>query len=402
MMNRIFSIGVLFIFLSASPLLGQQRAELEQDKKKVEEEIVFTSKLLENVRKSKNVSMNELSILNNQIGKREELVTAMNNEIYYLDRKITVYQDSIKILTRELKTLKEDYARMIFSAYKNSNLYNRIMFIFAADDFNQAYQRVKYFQYYNLFRKKQAELIVKTKGDITARTEKLTVTREEKKELLARVEDEKYLMVREKNEKDAALDKLSGEEKQLKRSLAQKEEAAKKLQKAIEKIIAEEIRKASERNRASGTFNLTPEEQMLSDNFEKNMGKLPWPLERGIISETYGEHQHPVLKRVKVKNNGIALLTDSGMEARAVFAGKVTRVVSVPNNNNVVIIRHGEYLTVYSNLDKVYVRQGDQVITKQPIGIVFTDPDESRTELQFQVWKSKTLLNPTTWLSRYK
>jgi septal ring factor EnvC (AmiA/AmiB activator) len=400
-MIRSIITGLAF-FLFIAGAYSQDKATLEENKKKVEDEIKYTSRLLERVRKSKSSSVNEISILNNQIGKREELIATLNSEIYFINVQIEKNEDSIRILSKELELLKEDYARMIFSAFKNSNLYNRIMFVFAAEDFNQAYQRVKYFQYYNTFRKNQATLINNTKEEIANKTIELNRGREEKKELLAQVEDEKYNMLREKDEKDNTLAVLKSREKELKKTLTEKEKAARKLQKAIEEIIAEELRKAAELNRAEGTFSLTPEEMLLSDNFASNMGKLPWPLEKGIISETFGEHRHPVLPKVKVKNNGIILLTDQGSDARAVFSGKVTRVISVPNNNNVVIIRHGEYLTVYSNLDQVYVKQGDEVEIKQAIGKVFTNPDESKTELEFQVWKSKTLLNPTNWLAKIK
>jgi septal ring factor EnvC (AmiA/AmiB activator) len=195
---------------------------------------------------------------------------------------------------------------------------------------------------------------------------------------------------------------LSKKEKDLQASLKEKEAAAKKLQKEIERIIAEEIRKASERENTEqvGGFSLTSEEVALSGDFSNNMGKLPWPVDWGVVSSTFGEHPHPVLTKVKVKNNGIDILTKQGAQARSVFNGTVTRVLSVPNNNNVVIIRHGEYLTVYSNLDQVVVKQGEQVKTGQVIGTVFTNPDEARTEIHFEVWQSKTLLDPGEWLRK--
>jgi septal ring factor EnvC (AmiA/AmiB activator) len=399
-MKGSFITGLMIMILLQGTSLAQDRAALEMDKELVEDQIKYTNKLLERVRESRSTSMNELSILDNRIGKREELIATLNSEIFLLELQMDNYQDSIRILSRELEILKEDYARMVFSAYKNSNIYNRIMFIFAAEDFNQAYQRVKYYQYYNSFRKNQAALISRTRTEIADKSLELSQNRDEKNKLLSQVEDERYSMLREKEEKDQAVRKLRDRESELKKTLADKERARQKLQSAIEEIIAEELRKAEELNRAKGTFSLTPEEMLLSDNFASNMGKLPWPLEKGIISETFGEHRHPVLSKVKVKNNGIVILTEEGTEARAVFSGKVTRVLSVPNNNNVVIVRHGEYLTVYSNLDKVYVKQGDVVETKQPIGLVFTNPDESKTELHFQVWKSKTLLNPANWLTK--
>ena len=205
------------------------------------------------------------------------------------------------------------------------------------------------------------------------------------------------------------MQKLSRKERNLQKTLREKEAAAKKLQKAIQDIIAEEIRLANERAAKAGKetvgkdeMALTPEEMALSSNFLDNKGKLPWPVEKGIISGTFGEHPHPVLSHVKVKNNGIDLLTSKGEDARAVFNGEVTRVMSVPSNNNVVIIRHGQFLTVYSNLDKVFVKKGDMVTTKQKIGTIYTSPSDSKTELHFEVWQAKSLLNPQDWLAGAK
>ncbi len=400
-MKRLHPIILTLLFcLSFTALYPQTKEDLEADKKRVEEEIRYTNKLLQATRKSREASLNELAILKNKVSKREELIAAMNREIYFIDLQVGKNGDSIRILQEELDELKEEYAKMIYFAYKNRNLYNRIMFIFASEDFNQAYQRLKYFQYYNAFREKQAEMIRETREEVEQKSEELRALKKEKEELLTSLEREREQLVSERQEKNNTVGQLSRKEKELQQTLQEKEEAAQRLQAAIEKIIAEELRKAEEMNREKGTFSLTAEEMALSDNFESNKGKLPWPLERGIVSSTFGEHAHPVVKRVKIKNNGINIITDEGNEARAIFGGTVTRVLSVPNYNNVVIIRHGEYLTVYSNLDDVYVRQGENVETLQPLGKVFTNPDESKTELHFQVWKSKTLMNPADWLTK--
>ncbi len=394
----------LFIFIliiQVNPLLAQQdRASLEQDKKKAEDGIRYTNKLLDQTRKSKKANMSEVVILADMIGKRQELITAINSEIHFLNVQISFTEDSIRELNTELTELRDEYARIIYFAYKNRDLYNRFMFIFAADDFNQAYQRLKYFQQYQVYRKKQAELIRQTQEKLHQKSESLSQRKAEKEQLAGTVENEKNKLFAEKEDKDRIVQKLVKTEKDLKKELKQKEKAIRDLQKAIQKIIAAEI--AARAKSVAGKpseLALTPEELELSGNFMSNKGKLPWPMERGIVSSTFGEHPHPVLKRVKVRNNGINILTNEGGEARAVFKGKVTRVMSVPNNNNVVIIRHGEYLTVYSNLDRVYVREGDAVDTKDKIGVVFTSPDESRTELHFEVWKAKTLLNPASWLA---
>jgi len=403
---RLNFLILLFTLVTIPILLSGQdkRLQLEQDKKKIENEIEYTNKLLDQTKASKQTSMNQLVILADKISKREELITTINSEIYFINMEIEDTHDSITILTENLSKLKDEYARMIYFAYKNKNLYNRLMFIFASEDFNQAYQRLKYFQQYNSYRKIQAELIVETQSHLHDKTEKLAGIKSEKENLLVQQQNEKDRLTDEKSQKNNTVQQLNKTEKNLKKSLREKERAAEELQSTIEKIITEEIRRANERATATTDktkgMALTPEELLVSDNFMNNQGKLPWPVLRGVISGTFGEHPHPVLNRVKVKNNGIDLLTDQDAEARAVFEGEVTRVMSVPNNNNVIIIRHGEYLTVYSNLDKVYVRPGDQVQTKQSIGTVFTNPDEAKTEMHFEVWKAKTLMNPADWLAK--
>ena len=188
--------------------------------------------------------------------------------------------------------------------------------------------------------------------------------------------------------------------------MRESEKAAKRLQKAIEDLIAEELRKARETAKKTGTkptpenaFGLTPSEMKLSNSFAGNKGILPWPTERGVISETFGEHSHPVLKGIKTKNNGVDISTTQGATARAVFDGVVTSTMTLPNYNNVVIIRHGEFLTVYSNLREIYVKKGDKVTTKQKIGIIETD-ESGKTKLHFELWKGKILQNPEAWIAK--
>jgi murein hydrolase activator len=401
-------ITFFLIVLSLAGVYAQKdRTKLEQDKKKVEEEIEYTNQLLDQTRQNKQNSLNEVVILNKKIGQRERLIGTINDQIQIVDGQMMSAQDSINLLEKDLQALKDEYAKMIYYSYKNKNLYDRLIFVFSADDFNQAYQRLKYFEFYNDYRKKQALLIQMKEKRLEIKMEDLASIKDQKNTLLTSEEQQRQKLTTEREEKNKSVQKLSKKEKDLQKTLKEKEAAAKKLQQAIQQIIAEEIKAANERANKTGAvatktgeFALTPEEKVISDNFMSNRGKLPWPVEKGIISSTFGEHPHPVLKNVKVRNNGIDILTEPGNEARAIFNGVVTRVMNVPNNNNVVIIRHGEFLTVYSNLDQVYVKIGEKVATKQKIGTVFTNKADSKTELHFEVWQSKTLLDPEIWLAR--
>ncbi|MFO8128799.1 MAG: peptidoglycan DD-metalloendopeptidase family protein [Bacteroidales bacterium] len=386
------------------PAQEKSRSELEENKKKIEKEIQYTNNLLSQTRQSKESSINELVILKRQINKREELIGAIEDEIGFIDRQLIIINDSISALKKDLKKLKEEYASMIYYAYKNRNIYDRLMFIFSAEDINQAYRRIKYFQQYSAYRKNQARLIAKTSKELDIKILKMEGRRKEKESLIEEQKNEIASLELQRIDQNRIYSSLTRKEKKLKQALQEKEKAASRLQKAIEDIIAEEIRLAEEKAKREANMkkkedmSLTPTELQLSENFEQNMGKLPWPSDQGVISGTYGQQAHPVLKRVKVNNNGINILTAKGSNARAVFDGVVTRVIAVPNNNNVVIIRHGNYLTVYSNLDEVFVRKDQQVHTLQEIGSIFTSETEGKTELHFELWKSKSIQNPTPWL----
>ncbi len=398
---------VLFLFLLGfySGFSQVEKANLEANKKKIEQEIRYTNDLLNQTRKTKKISLNELIILDDQIKKREALILTINHEIIYMDHQISMNNDSIRKLINDLKKLKDEYAEMIYYAFKNKNFYNRLMFIFAADDFNQAYRRSKYFQQYSSYRKVQAELIQITQQELERKTEEIENQKIEKEALLNDQKTALSQLAASRAGKSRTVQSLTKKEIELKNQLKSKEKAATLLQKAIEDIIAEEIRLSEEKARTEASMkikhemSLTPMELKLSENFENNKGKLPWPSEKGVISGTFGEHPHPVLKKVKINNNGIDILTSEGSNAKAIFDGVVTRIMNVPNYNNVVIIRHGEYLTVYSNLNEVFVKKGEKVKTWQDIGYIFTDKEDSKTELHFEIWKAKTLQNPLHWLS---
>ncbi len=403
-----FILCALSLFLLSGHVTGQERkANLQQEKKQIEAEIAYTNDLLDKTRKNRQSSMEGLAILQQKIRQRERLVNNIKAELALIIQEIDETGDSIFTLTVELKKLKEEYAKMIYYANRHRGSYDRLVFIFSAEDFNQAYRRIKYFQQYSAYRRTQAELITSTQDDLSLKELNLERQKAEQQNLLSQEQEEKNQLEFEKGDVDRTVQDLGQKEKKLKADLRAKEKAKAELDKAIADIIAEEIRLAEERARAaaasttttSSGFALTPEEKILSENFSSNKGKLPWPTERGVVSSTYGEHQHPVLKRVKVKNNGIDILTSEGEYARSVFNGEVTRVISVPNYNNVVIVRHGEFLTVYSNLDEVLVSKGQKVTTKQRIGRVYTDRNENKTELHFEIWQAKELMNPAYWLA---
>lgn len=400
---------LLFRFLSFSQ---ESKEKLQKSKKQLEEEIRYTSRLLEETHKTKQNSLNKVMLLNRQIEKRQQLITAISGEVDQIGQQMEVQGKHIATLSEEIKKMKNEYARMIYYAYKNLNAYNRLLFIFSAEDFNQAYHRLLYYQQYSAYRRTQAELIRDAQMNLNRKQKELEDTRQQKLTLARTEESEKGQLTQEKEEKDKTVQQLSKKEKELEATLREKQKAAQKLEHEIEKLITAEIKAAADRAKKADARDtkskmksgrteimLTNDEQVLSSSFASNKGKLPWPSEHGVIVSQFGEHPHPVLKYVKVKNNGIDISTEKGAAVRSVFSGKVSRVMAFPNLNNVVIIRHGEYLTVYSNLETVSVKDGQTVTTKQPIGKVHTNPEDSRTDLHFEIWLGKTTQDPQEWLA---
>lgn len=400
-------ICVLIVLLKPYNVMAQQseKERLQKDKIRIEQEIEYTNKLLSETQQKRQTSLNQLTLLNKQIRQREELLRNIDATIANLEIQINQASGTIQFLKNELQRFKNEYARMIVAAHKRSNAQQRIMFIFSSSDFNQAYKRIKYLQQYSAYRRAQAEKIQQTQLELTQKITTLELQRAEKLNLRIASEREKNELSQQQGKQNQSIQNLSKREKELLTALRENERALNRLQKAIENIIAEEIRLAREAAKKLGktapeSFALTPEEILISNNFAANQGKLPWPSERGIIEATFGEHPHPVLKGIKTRNNGIDIITHEGAEARAVFEGVVSNVLSIPSLNNVVIIKHGEFLTVYSNLDQLFVKPGDKIALRQRLGVIHTDTNEARTRLHFEIWKGKELQNPELWIAQ--
>ncbi len=393
------------LFLNSSVSFGQSKDDLQKKKKELEKNINYTNSLLTETKRNKDASINQLATLKNKIVLRQRLIRTINKEIRLIDNSIDENDDIIRALEDDLDDVKREYARMIYYGFKNRSSYDKIVFVFSSKDFNQAQKRLKYIQDYGDYRKKQAALILQTKELINDKIESLQTRRKQKKKLLTSKEEERGRLAAERLEKNTIYERLKTKESILKSDLKQQEKEAIKLQKAIADIIAEEIRRAREAAKKTSGFTLTPEEAKLSASFKSNRGKLPWPVKRGIITGHFGEHDHAVLEGIKIYNNGIDVSTNQGAVARAVFDGVVTGVIILPGaNKKAVILRHGEYFSVYGNLRETYVKKGDHLITKQEIGIVFTDSKKFKTEAHLEIWKiSKNgtiKLDPEIWIAK--
>ena len=395
---RLIMGSLVTFFLSFALVTSGQttKEQLNQNRNKLESEIEYTSKLLDQTKKSKETSVHDLQLLSSQIKKREALINTISQEIEEVNHTIREDQMLINKRSRELKALKDEYARMIYYSHKITKAQNRLLFIFSAKDFNQAYQRLKYYQQYTAYRRKQAERIREAQIALSKQMHELEGARVEKLKLVESESVEKSKLDSEKQRKDRTIQDLSKKEKQLLATLRAKQKALQKLQAEIERILAEDARaRAADANRDAS---IRAAEMRLSSSFAANKGRLPWPTDQGVVTSTFGEHTHPVLKYVKVNNNGIDIMVSQNAPVKAVFNGVVSKVLSIPNLNKVVMLRHGDYLTVYSNLDEVSVTNGQALVTGQVIGRAHYDRDEGKSELNFQVWHAKTIMDPQHWL----
>lgn len=395
----------LIVFFSFQAATGQNREDLERERRELEKNIRLTNELLDKTKKTAESTLSQLVILNNQISKRENLISVLNSELQLLNRRINSYNTSIEELEKELEELKASYARMIYYAYRNQSSYHRLMFLFSSKDFNQAYLRLKYLQQYARHRQIQAEKIVDTNEELNKKVAQLKEEKEEQQKVLADAQKEIEELTTDKEEQNQLVQGLRKQESNLKKELREQQKSIQALDSAIARIIEEERRKAEEKAKAEGRpvsreFTLTPAEMELSRNFAKNKGKLPWPTTRGVVVGKFGERDHPVLRNIKIQNNGIDIATIEGTKARVLFDGTVSRVIYVPGTHYAVIVRHGEFLSVYSNLSEVFVKNGEKLSTKDEIGVVSTSSKDAKTIINLQIWHGTNKQNPEEWLAK--
>ena len=406
----------------------QSQKELQDKTKKLNEDIKQLNSQLSHTKQVKKSQINTIVVINTKLKVREELIGTINAELAQVNREIKQNQVEIDMLKAKLEKLRQEYAKMIYFAQRNQESYTKLMFIFSSGNFNQAYMRLKYFQQYTEFRKKQAAEIMATQELIANKLKELEEKRHEKNVLLGNEQEEKSQLDKEKQEQESVLSEIQAKEKELKSQLEQKKRDAENLQIAIKKLIAEEIKrkadeaaaaaaaKAAKDNKAktnktntkSNKTNetkpetkvcvpeLTAEAEATGNDFAGSRGKLPWPVAKGVICQGYGEYEHPAIKGFIMYNNGVEICVNKGTQARAIFEGEVTSIAISPTGGKLVIIRHGEYLSVYSNLGDVFVKQGDKVTIKQAIGTILED--DGKTSMNLQIWKGNKTMDPGGWL----
>ena len=402
--------------------------KLEQQRKEALADIEQTNQLLKETSQSAKSSLNRLNLISKQILSRKKVISLLNQELDEIEKELMDIQGEIRRLRSQLGEKQENYGKSIRGMYKRHTAQDKLLFVLSAESFGQSLRRIRYLREYAHWQKRQAKAIVAKQEEIDLKRQEMEKTRAEKRALLGTRQEESQKLQREEAAQKEEVQQLNKKQKQ-----------AEVLNRQIEKQIAEEIARAEAEARAArekaeraaqeqaaknkakeesgavkrnepireervaatkGGYAMTKSERQLSDNFGSNRGKLPYPVTgRYTVVATFGEQQHAELKYVRTSNSGIDIQATPGADARAVFNGVVTRVFVVPGYNNSVIVRHGNYLTVYSNLSQVYVKAGDTVSTRQALGKIYADPEEGQaTILHFQLWKEKTKLNPLPWL----
>lgn len=397
--KSIFLISALFI--SATILSQNNKQEgLEARRAQIQKDIVYINALLSNTKRTENNLLIDVKDLNDKISKREELISIISNETAELGNEIYLNQLEINKNERILEALKKDYATMIYKSYKSKSQNSRIMFLLSSETFYQGYKRFQYMKQYSSFRKNQGEEIQQKILEIQELTDALVTKKKQKQELLAKKQQEQTVIQKEKKEQEGLLSKVKNKENKYKRQIQQFQKEERKIEAQIEKIIRDAIAASNKNtsNTTSATFTLTAEAKELASKFTANKGQLPWPVEKGYVSTYFGKQPHPVVKTATIQSNGVRITTDSGSKARAVFEGTVLSVQVLGGNLKAVLIQHGDYITVYKNLESVFVNTGDKVKTKEEIGTIFTDKITGKTILGFVLSRNVKTENPASWI----
>lgn len=403
-------IKPLFTILALCLLLipnsnGQSRKQLEKQRKQLLKDIQLTTSLFKETKRDREATYDRYVALQKQVQKRTELINTLEKELQLIDESTNRTTGVIIALQEDIARLKTEYGNMLRKAYRHKQNNNSLFFLFSSENFNQAFQRWRYLKQYEKYRKKQAHLIVETEQTLASKIASLEKKKADKHLLLASQNEQGGILQSELVQKGKMLKDLRKDEKKLQRDLKKYRLAHSHLNDAIEKIIKSEMAARRRKTRVSpGDIARVPKdlvaERKLTKSFSGNKGKLPWPVKQGVITKWFGKQAHPTLKKIEITNNGIDIRTDKRAEVRAVFDGEVVGVQFVPGYSNMLLIKHGNYYTVYSNIDEVFVKRGARVRTKQVIGRVTIDKKSNKSEVHFEVWRDKIRLNPTDWIAK--
>jgi len=427
---------ILFLLLPLA-VFAQTKKELEDKRKKIIRDIQSTERMIKKTSQTREATYDRYVALKNQIESRENLIKTIDAELAAAERSIARNNEVVASLSQDITRMQEEYGNTLRAAYRRKSLSNPLLYIFSAENLNQAYLRWLFLRKYDRFRKQQAEAIAFTRNMLARRSQELEQTRIEKENLLLSLQGQKATLTNESAEKNQLLQFLEKDEGRLKQDLQKKQTAHEQLNQTIERVIQEEVRKQVEQSRrikptapppapappqpkpaADIPKSTSPAEKAspppkpveepadnadndnISIAFRQGRGRLPWPVEGGFIARGFGRQKHPTLKNIEITNNGIDIRTDESAAVRVIHMGMVAGVQFIPGHDYTVIVRHGNYYTVYSNLGETSVNKGDAVRTKQSIGRVSTNPITGTSELHFELWHEKERLNPAVWIKK--
>lgn len=381
--------------------LKNKQSSINKNVKKIDQSLAET-------RQSTRQSMKQLEQINSDIKRRTILMENQGKEITALDTRITEMNESLVTMQNEYEYMKEKYVELIYHAYVKQKTQDKLLFVLSAQSFHEAYMRFNYINKFATLRREQAEFIERTRVELDLQKQEIEAVKLQSERLLKDQESEHRQLLVEKQKQNDMVESLKKQEKILLKELQEQQRQSEQLNKRIQDLIAKQAKEASEREKrkqatkptTKGGYAMTKTEKIVSGGFEKRVGLLPWPVNGHIVGH-FGKQQHPILKHVTTDNKGIYISSPKGSEASLVYDGVVTQCFAVPGNNNAIIVRHGNYLTVYANLTKVYVKVGDNVKSGHKLGKIFEDPDDKyRATLFFQIWKEKDLQNPEKWLKK--
>lgn len=397
-MHNIKSILFLLFLLLPCFISAQSINEIKKEKAKSEKQISYLNKLLEDAKNDKSVSVEKLNILRRKIAESKKVLNSLSKEVNYLEGRISQNDTRIIELTQNKQSMLDLYSKLIYGTWKKRNRMNKLMFIFSSSDFNQAYSRYKYFEQIQEYSKRQMHMIGQVNDSLNMRNEEMKKYIEQKNNTVNEINGKNRDLVVQQNNESSYIKQLETKEGEITRKLKQESKNRERLARELDRLIAAQTKKSGGGG-SSAAYKLTPEQKLVSADFVKNRGKLPWPVVEGFISERFGINAHPVYKRVQTTNDGVNITTSKNADVRAVFNGEVTEILFMPGFNNVVIIQHGNYYTVYTNLLDVSVKKGDKIKVKEFIGKVAHD-NERGSSLNFQVWKGIEKLDPQLWLAK--
>lgn len=400
---KIAFLVAFFFYTSLSFSQSKKQQELEERRQELRREIQQINSLLSKNKSQQKSQLTLIEDLNYKVSVRRNLIKVTNQQANLLTREINDNQNKISELREELATLKDNYSKMIVTSYKSKSEQSRVMFLLSSSNFQQAYKRVKYINQYAEYQKEQGESIKEKTAELQVTNKALLKQKADKQLLINENKIAQVELEKELKQHETLMASINKDVSKYASQIKNRQAEANRIDREIERIIKEAIASSNAKSGSKSTtkstaYAMTPEDKVLANSFITSKGKLPWPVEKGVVKLRYGRQPSPIVKTIMIQSNGVRIATEKDAKVRAVFNGEVYRIIASKNGNPSVLIRHGNYFTAYSNLGKIYVKKGDKVTTKQEIGEVFTNPSNGQTMLSFSVFNNSKTENPASWI----